>query len=242
MEERNHLTINGSGSYGGGAYGNVKVNGEAEIADPLDCRHFSIRGESKVHGDTKAESVSVFGEAVMNGALRTDKASIFGTCQIGGDAEIRSSIVRGLLEVGGKYSGDKAEIKGLLAVKEDVEAETFISKGQFQIGGLLNAEEINITLRYKPSRAGEIGGKKITVRTQNGITDMLRFHKKHVLLQAAAIEGDDIYLENTEADTVRGENIEIGPGCRIRYVEYRKKLKVAQDAVVKEKQRTPIMH
>jgi cytoskeletal protein CcmA (bactofilin family) len=235
--QRNNLTVNGSGSFGGGMYGKVKVNGEAEIVDHLDCLHFTINGTSKVAGDIKAECLSVHGEAGFDGTLQADKASVLGTCKIGKNAHIQDCVVRGSLEIDGNYNGDKAEIKGLLVVKNDLEAETFISKGQFQVGGLLNADEIEISLRYKHSHAGEIGGKKINVKVQNGLANMFHASKKRLLLQASAIEGDDIYLENTDADTVRGQNIEIGPGCRIRLVEYEEKLKVLEDAVVLEKQK-----
>ncbi|MGP3783292.1 hypothetical protein [Paenibacillus sp. 1A_MP2] len=40
------------------------------------------------------------------------------------------------------------------------------------------------------------------------------------------IEGDDIELEYTEAEVVRGDKIKIGPGCRIGTVEYRSSLQI----------------
>ena len=52
------------------------------------------------------------------------------------------------------------------------------------------------------------------------------------------IEGDDIHLENTIADTVRGKRIAIGPGCRIGTVEYTETLSVHDDAEVKEQRKT----
>ncbi len=39
-------------------------------------------------------------------------------------------------------------------------------------------------------------------------------------LQTSIVEGDDIYLEHTIAEVVRGNNVTIGPGCEISVVEY----------------------
>ena len=40
-------------------------------------------------------------------------------------------------------------------------------------------------------------------------------------LTTELIEGDEIYLENTNAKIVRGNNITIGEGCNIGLIEYR---------------------
>lgn len=47
------------------------------------------------------------------------------------------------------------------------------------------------------------------------------------------IEGDDIYLENTKADIVRGNKVKIGPGCQIGVVEYRDDFTHDSKALVK---------
>jgi hypothetical protein len=51
-------------------------------------------------------------------------------------------------------------------------------------------------------------------------------------LTVRIIEGDDIYLENTHAKVVRGNNIEIGPGCEIKLVEYKYSFKKDEMAEV----------
>ena len=44
-------------------------------------------------------------------------------------------------------------------------------------------------------------------------------------LTADVIEGDNVYLENTTARVVRGNNITIGQGCKIEMVEYKEDFK-----------------
>jgi cytoskeletal protein CcmA (bactofilin family) len=51
-------------------------------------------------------------------------------------------------------------------------------------------------------------------------------------LTADIIEGDDVYLENTQAKVVRGNNIELGPDCEIELVEYKDSFKQDEKADV----------
>ena len=54
-------------------------------------------------------------------------------------------------------------------------------------------------------------------------------------LTASSIEGDEIELEDTTADVVRGKRVVIGPGCHIKTVEYIDTLDVHEDAEVEKK-------
>jgi cytoskeletal protein CcmA (bactofilin family) len=126
--------------------------------------------------------------------------------------------ILGLLEVGEKLTGDEANIKGSITVNGDVEYEAFDSSGGFGIKGLLTADTINIALRFGESSAQEIGGGKITVRKRRN--SLFPFGKDVGSLTANIIEGDEIFLENTKADIVRGSKVNIGSGCQIGNVEY----------------------
>ncbi|MNR67595.1 hypothetical protein D3C85_1916860 [compost metagenome] len=55
----------------------------------------------------------------------------------------------------------------------------------------------------------------------------------HAAVTVAVIEGDDIYLENTRAKVVRGNQVVIGPGCEIDLVEYKVLLEKKKGANVK---------
>ena len=49
------------------------------------------------------------------------------------------------------------------------------------------------------------------------------------------IEGDNIHLENTICDIVRGDNITIGKGCTIGTIEYSNKLIIDKENIVRNK-------
>lgn len=53
-------------------------------------------------------------------------------------------------------------------------------------------------------------------------------------LEVETIEGEDIDLESTKAELVRGRNVVIGAGCEIERVEYSGTLTVDKAAKVGE--------
>lgn len=212
MEKRiGDLIINGQSSAAGGKYNAVVINGEGKIEGDLDCINLKINGKCSMNGNVKADSVNVNGEASIKGDLEAEKAKIHGT-----------------IDIDGNLSVDKAEMYGIISVGGDCNAEIFKIKGTFTIEGLLNAGKLELSL-YESSRAREIGGEKITVKRIGGLKGMIMSGKE---LTVETIEGDDVYLENTNAKIVRGNNIELGPGCEIELVEYKDSFKQDEKAEV----------
>ena len=103
------------------------------------------------------------------------------------------------------------------------------------MSGLINAEQIEVELDGSRSGAREIGGSKIMVTKGSSFT---RWWRKGGRLKAKTIEGDEIHLEATKSETVRGKSVEIGPSCRIGTVEYEETLEVSPDATVEKQVET----
>jgi cytoskeletal protein CcmA (bactofilin family) len=234
MGEKQNLTINGSGSYGGGAYHKIKIRGDGTITADFECEVFKTFGSSDILKNGKANHFDVFGETEVRGNLVCNVMKIFGTTVVGGHASIQKAKVFGTLDVGDRFTGEEANIKGTLTVKGDTEFEVFKSTGSFDIEGLLNAGIIEVSLRYGASTANEIGGEKITVKKKSSF---LPFAKGGGSLEAHVIEGDEIHLENTTADVVRGKLVRIGAGCKIGLVEYQESFIADSDSVVSEKRK-----
>ncbi|WP_141430894.1 cytoplasmic protein [Bacillus sp. 03113] len=231
MSENNHLTINGSGSYAGGSYNKVIIRGEGTITDHVECKVCKIYGTGDMHKDVSADFLSVFGETEIGKSLKAEKISILGTILIGGKASIGKTKVFGTIDIHNGFTGEQADIKGTLSVNGDAELETLMLSGGFEVAGLLSADTIDIGLRFGTSKAQEIGGERIKVRKKNPFFASKRMEGS---LEAKIIEGDDIYLENTHADTVRGNHVQIGAGCVIGLVEYKNTYKASADSAVKE--------
>jgi cytoskeletal protein CcmA (bactofilin family) len=227
-----NLVINGSGSYPGGKYDKVVIRGEGTIVHDLEGSVFKTYGTSEMAANVKADSMRVFGEAEIQGCLSSKKCLVMGTMSIKGKAEVKELKIRGMMDAGPHLNGEKADIKGSLAVNGDVEFDSFSSIGSFEIKGLLSADTINVRLRHSHSTAEEIGGGKIIVKRKSLL---IPFIKDEGHLAAKVIEGDHIYLENTEAQIVRGNVVEIGPGCTIGQVEYFDSFSQDKDSTVKVK-------
>ena len=231
MENKQHLIINGSGSYGGGKYNKVKIRGEGTITTDFECEEFKVFGTSDILKNGKAGKFNVFGETEVHGNLVCDDVKIFGTLAIGGCADIRKTKVLGTLDINERFTGEEVDIKGSLSVKGDAEFETFHSSGSFDISGLLNAGEVKLSLRFGTSHANEIGGGKIIVKKKN---PFVPFTKGEGTLVVGLVEGDEIFLENTIADVVRGKSIHIGRGCKIGLVEYQDHFQANEHAQIKD--------
>jgi cytoskeletal protein CcmA (bactofilin family) len=213
------LKIYGQGSSSGGKYKTISIMGEGEINGDTTCDNIKIYGEGEVTGNLKAE----------------DSVSIKGHTNIKGNLDAKKIKLQGELEVEGEFFSDEAILTGTLNTKGDCNAELFKLEGNFKINGLLNADILKINL-YWPCEVREIGGSEITVKRDGklsflGIKNRIMPGGKNEL-KAEIIEGDNVYIENTVAKVVRGNNVTLGPGCKIELVEYKNNFKQDNGAEV----------
>ena len=233
------LRISGSATAGGGSYNSVVISGQGNINGDFDCVELKISGASKLDGNVEAFSAKITGTANVTGEFKVKECKVSGFAQIRGDVKADEMKIEGAAVAGNNVAADSLEVKGGFKVKNDCSAENFVSKGAFTVGGLLNSDRIYIEL-YGPCRAKEIGGESITVKKGPG------FHLARIVktilssldvdsgLVADSIEGDEIFLEETKAKVVRGNNVIIGEGCEVGLVEYRSKFEQRGNSSVKE--------
>ncbi|WP_167747160.1 polymer-forming cytoskeletal protein [Cohnella luojiensis] len=219
-----NLIINGVSSAGGGDYDKVKIDGVGTINGHLNAAVFHTNGITKVYGNLQADEMDCDGMIKIDGHLSAGK-----------------SVVDGTLKVKGSVRSDHFTVNGLLRVEGDCEVETMEIAGSFEVNGLLNAGRMNANLHWK-SQAKEIGVEFIKVRrvSKSSWSKLWRWMLPKAVpgLKAEVIEGDDIDLEYTEADIVRGNRIRIGKGCSIGRVEYRTELNVIPGAKIGEEVKT----
>lgn len=206
--EKSNINIIGEGSSSGGDYGKVKVTGEAEF-----------------FGDIRCESFKCTGNAVLEGALAAGDIKITGTLTLKGNKEA----AEGLQQPGIK--AEEIKVTGELRIPGNCESEDFKLRGSIEADGTFSAEEIELKL-HGHSHVHEMGGTNISVKGGSGISWAHLFMRGIGTLKSRLIEGDRIYLENTEAEYVRGAKVEIGPGCRIGFVEFRETLEIDKNAEV----------
>jgi cytoskeletal protein CcmA (bactofilin family) len=235
------IKISGSGSSGGGKYNDVTISGSGKINGDLECVEFKTSGSSKIAGNIKAETIKISGSARIEGNVEAREMKVSGSSHVSGQVKCQSIRISGSTHVEGGLYGEEVSVSGSVNIGKNCEAESFKASGNFRIQGLLNAGEVNINLGGKSS-VKEIGGEHIEVRIS--IVDNFFFKKvidkmfnSRGELTTELIEGDEIYLENTNAKIVRGNNVTIGEGCTIGLIEYSGEINVSSTSIVKEQKK-----
>ena len=244
--ECNSFKVSGMGNIKGNVKaGSVRISGTASIKGNLTTLDdITISGAGDIEGDIKTKHIKVSGVSKINGNLECEEMVVSGTTTIGGDALARKIKISGTSNIHGSIHGEEVEMRGAADIGGDCECENFKAYGGFKIGGLLNAGDIDIKIYYKCS-VNEIGGEKISIRKSDGFIEIGRIIKsifnipEYLITQS--IEGDDIYIENTIAKVVRGNNVTIGPECEIDLVEYKNELIILPGARVNKQEKYSIL-
>ncbi|WP_409342452.1 hypothetical protein [Paenibacillus sp. MBLB4367] len=217
-QDRNrNMKITGIGSASGGVFHSVNIMGEGRVQGDLLCDEFKCMGNCAVQGSLQAGRYRFQGEVSIDG-------------------DLQAAVLTGLgqILVKGNVRGDSIKMTGQLIVKGACEADKLQLNGAMDVSGLLNAEQLSINL-FGPCQVKEIGGGRISVRRKKWMAVKEWFTPSGVTeLKADTIEGDDIYLEHTQAAIVRGNNVTIGPGCEIELVEYRNSLQTRKSATLRQ--------
>jgi cytoskeletal protein CcmA (bactofilin family) len=221
---KSNLIINGVSQAGGGEYGKVNIDGVGTI-----------------QGNISAEVINTNGMVTVNGNVFTEELDCDGMFKVEGHMSTGRSVLDGRMTVKGSLKGEHFILRGILNIGGDCEIEQFDAEGAFDVQGLLNAGKMNVKLQGR-GKAREIGVEYIQVRQgkKSAWNKLWRWMlpKFTPELHAGIIEGDDIDLEYTEADVVRGNRITIGKGCTIGTVEYRTELKKHKGAKIGQEVKT----
>ncbi len=240
---KQNVSISGAGKIGGGDYGNVRISGAGRVDGDLTAEEVRISGSGRVMGSARAREITVSGSGRFTGDVEAESFQGSGACAVEGNLKAGEFRCSGSQRIGGALTAHYVRCSGTLAVGRNVETDVFTSSGKLNIEGLLSADRVEIRL-VGDSRVGEIGGEKIEVRGESGFNVQISLTRGFRMgfgggsLRAKTIEGDELHLEGTRAEVVRGVNVRIGPGCRIDRVEYSESLEVHEDALVKEQSKT----
>ncbi|SDM46227.1 Polymer-forming protein [Fictibacillus solisalsi] len=231
---KGNLMINGYGSSNGGHFDQVKLNGRGIVNGNLECVMFECNGSGAVHGDLKVDNGKISGSGKVKGKVEGNNFTIEGHGSVSeGVSLVNKMNISGSGKIGGSLRANEVKIKGKATIATNCETESFRSDGQFAIGGLLSADHIDVRL-YGESNAAEMGGQTIKVKgKRRGFFQLFKpfFQTK---LTVNVIEGDELELESTKAEVVRGKNVIIGPECEIDLVEYKESFRRVEGAKVRE--------
>ncbi|MBU3178002.1 polymer-forming cytoskeletal protein [Clostridium estertheticum] len=237
----NDLKISGSGSSGGGKYNNVFISGSGKINGDLDCVYFKTSGSSKVIGNLKAETIKISGSSKIEGNVEVKDIKISGSTHVIGNLKSENVSISGSTHIDGNLYAEEVNISGSVNIGKNCEAECFKANGGFKIEELLNAGQVTIRLGGN-CFVKEIGGEHIDIKVnliENSIFKKVidKIFNSRSELITNLIEGDDIYLQNTNAKIVRGNNITISTGCNIDLIEYKGEINISDSSIVKDQKK-----
>lgn len=237
-------SIRGSGELSGGDYGKLLILGAGEVTGDVRAQRVRSFGSGELHGRVEAGSLLVAGSGEIDADVVAGRVNALGVLEVAGNMKTERLSVMGVCDVGGRVHAERMSVFGVFEA-ESVEAGTFLARGAVEIEGLLSGDSVELHLGGSGGHAEEIGGGRIEVWQSS-------FGKRNLLVKAltslliinigaagsrtrfrtVSIEGDDVSLENTWAETVRGKRVRIGRRCRIDEVEYEETLVVHRNALV----------
>ncbi|WP_010631234.1 bactofilin family protein [Sporolactobacillus vineae] len=234
------LSIAGSGITPGGIYRKAVISGSGKVQGNISCATMDISGSGKIMGDVDTGTLQISGSGVVDGDVKADSLTINGTSRIEKDVTVAECEVNGRLTIKGSLHGESARSYGQLSIDGDIETEELTVEGKLSVAGLCSADRIAIKLGGGSSAIHEIGCSRLNVHRGIVTGWMVQLFGKirGAGLTVDTIEGDELFLEDTEVQTVHGSKVVIGAGCRIDKVFYKESYWCANDsqvrAVVKE--------
>lgn len=199
----------------------IKIVGSGVVAgNPVKTIEFKASGSARVKGPLECESVKVSGSCDFDGDVQCVDFKSSGSSRIAGSLRAQDVDVSGSLEVAKDVEAVDVSTSGGLRVDGSVHGQDFHSSGSVRIQGELKAQDVDIELGGS-SQIGKIEGQDISVRASGG------FVRARGDLAVDRIVGQDVALVGTNAAYVEGQDVRIGPHCRIDVV-------VAQELVVHE--------
>lgn len=236
MENKlNSININGMGTYPGGEFDKVTISGNGKIHGNIKCNKFNISGNGKVVGNINSESFSTSGNCKIEGDLNSKELNISGSLKCLNNINSEKVNVSGVTKIEEKLQGHTIKGSGVLKVASDIECEEIYINGAIKCGGFLNCENFELRIEGK-SEIDEIGASTVKISYERRLLQSI-FHlfvpKKFYKLTVNSIEGDNIYLENSDVKIIRGKNIKIGADCDIDTIEYSGTIEIDDRSKVK---------
>ncbi len=199
----------------------VRIVGSGAVSgNPVKTQEFRASGSAQVRGPLECEDVRVSGSCDFDGDVRCTEFRSSGSSRVAGSLHAQEMDASGSLEVTRDVDAKDISASGSLRVDGNVRSEDFRGSGGIRIQGELRAQDVLIELGGT-SKIGTIQGQDIVVRPTGG------FVRARGDLTADRIVGQDVSLAHTAAGYVEGQDVRIGPHCRIDVV-------AAQDLVVHE--------
>ena len=206
----------------------IRIVGSGVVSgNPVKTVEFKAAGSGRIQGPMECETAKVSGSCDFDGDVRCVDFRSSGSSRIAGSLSAEDVDASGSLEVAKDVNTVDLSASGSLRVDGNVVAQDFHSAGAVRIRGLLKGQDVDIELGGS-SQIGSIEGQDVSVRVPGG------FLRARGDLTVDRFVGQDVDLVLTTAAYVEGQDVRIGPHCRIGTVVARD-LTVHESSEVKER-------
>ncbi len=229
------ISIAGSGTVDSVKGEYLKISGAGKVEGDVNVKDVKIAGSAKIEGSVRAERMKCAGSCRIEGDIRANEVKISGSMHLEGDAEAELMEISGGSRIEGDIStkilksagGTKCE--GRIIARErlemggaisalGIETPRFTGKGSIKVDGTVKSGSFRLEMDGN-SVAGTIEADEIDIVSRNSRGMLSRIFGRKGSLKVGNIKGKTINIENTVADRVEGENVNIGPGCRVRLLK-----------------------
>ena len=191
---------------------------------PGKYKYVSASGSVRIVGDVNAERFSAAGSIYAQGSIKADTLNFGGSVKINGDV-VGENVSGGGIFHAKTIRGGKIRLGGAIVFDDIIGNITRIS-GSIK-GKSIKSEELYMKNDGKSSLE-KINAKKVDIKSKRGI-----LRKFSGTIKVGEIAGENIYLESVTADSVAGEDVEIGDNCKIKIVKGGK-IKISDKSTVGE--------
>ena len=224
----------------------ITAMGRLDIEETASVENLTIMGD--IHADNLKCGILSVGSKNGNflGVLKIGKFFNTGNVKLKGNffGETLESVLN--LSLDGTFKFKNLIFLNSLKALCEIECERFYSLGKIGIESV-NSDYIFIR-PVSGSKVSSIEGSSVMIcrdfSASNEFNKIAKNYSDSIyedydgnsgILEADIIEADDIYVENVNANCIRGRNIVVGRNCNIKRAEYIDEIEVSKNSIVGER-------
>lgn len=210
----------------------LEVSGSASFLDIVESDNITVSGYAAFRNFTTCDRIEVSGKADCTGRLLTETAKVTGELSVTGKATADVLVVEGKTELKSRFSCGRILVRkeGFLGCSGKMKVDRLTVNGTIQCDTGVSCRSAEI-LSCEKSFAGEIVADTVKVSYvpsvfKPGIKD------GDYILVAPFIDGDEVFLEYTDAACVYCHDAVIGRGTRVGELVSDGNVRIESGAVV----------
>ena len=234
LDRGERVTVNGVGSFGDVDCETFSVDGTCSVAGDVLADRVVVNGAAQVGGRVDAHDLDSDGSLTVGDVFHVDVVHLEGATEVGGNLDAHEVAADGATEVLGSLVAAEARFDGTVSVGGPTDVTTLsvdgvgrfddVNAGAFAVDGALEASDVaadSFSLDVHDDSAVD-AVTATEVRVTRGDDDPSvpeRFVGSAAgTFTVDTVEGGTVELDATDAETVVGERVTLGPDADVAVV------------------------